>query len=108
MADFRSSLDFGSSHKKKIKFNFYASVDAGLRYDFQPWAASLTLGGYVTPQTFSGSDLWVIHPVLAHIKWALSVERKINNVHVGLTGGSFGTIYTPFLGLSVRFPLKTW
>ena len=93
---------------RKILVKFYVSAEAGLRYDFQPWAASLTLGGYVTPQTFSGSDEWAVHPVLAHIKWTLSVERKFTNVYVGLTGGSFATIYTPFLGLSVRFPFKTW
>ena len=88
--------------------NFHASVDAGLRYDWQTWIFSLTLGAYVTPQTFSGSGEWAILPELAHIKWALSVERKFTNVYVGLTGGSFATIYSPFLGVSVRYPLKTW
>ena len=98
--------DFWSSDKSR--FNFHASVDTGLRYDWQPWIFSLTLGAYVTPQTFSRSTEWAIHPVLAHIKWALSAERKFTNVYVGLTGGSFATIYTPFLGVSVRYPLKTW
>ena len=102
--------NFSWNSSKKLYLRPYLLVDAGLRYDFQPWTVSLTLGGYLTSKTFSGEAEVerAVHPVLAHIKWALSVERQINKVYVGLTCGSFAIMYGPFLGLSVRFPLETW
>lgn len=76
-------------------FYLYFSLDTGLRYDFQPWAFSLTAGGVITSDTFDifeKGKIYAVHPVATLIEWALSAGRDIANIHVALTVGSFAYI----------------
>ena len=106
---FSRRADFSPADGKYYEIAFpYASFDVGFKYDLQPWTVSLTAGGIVTPNSFKKNIEHAAHPILIHMKWALSVGTYIANTHVALTTGSFATLLTPFLGVSVSIPIAKW
>ena len=124
------SLEWSRPFKKNEKFEYlvlagggisydlnllYLSADVGFKYNFQPWAVSLTAGGvlsavsvYFLIREDDEDFINMYHPALDFIKWNFSIGRDIANIHVALIGGSFSLAFFPFLGVSISVPITNF
>ena len=97
------------------KFSLALLPETGLKYEFQPWTASLALAVFI-PTTIkselmksrTGTTYYKKSTILPYLK--LSAGRNIGNVHIALTTGITVNVFSliSFFGLSVGFPIYKW